>query len=203
MPVDALILRRRAVFRAKLDATTGTAEDLTTAEAAFNAWNASIKPDIPFNRPESQSSSIDTLPGIPGARGAKVSVETEIYGAATVPAWGLLLQACGFGLSSRTYTITTSAINDTTLTVGNWVAGRFYSSAGVKLNWKFGLRNGNPTRSVWDGTGIWIPPTSTALIAPTYPTTLAPRAASCTFTIGGTSYKISSFDFDLGNQLVY
>lgn len=203
MPVDAPLIRRRAVFGAKAEATTGTAESLTTAEAAFNAWNVSIKPDIALTRREGQGSSLDTLPGVPGARGARINVETEIYGAATVPAWGLLLQASGFGLSSRTYTITSSAINDTTLTVGNWIAGRFYSAVGVVLNWAFSMRSGQVVRSTWTGTGAWVPPTSTALIAPTYPTTLPPRAASATFTIGGQSYKISSLDFDLGNQIVY
>lgn len=198
------MLRRTSVFGAKSEVTTGTAETLTAAEAAFNIWNASIEPDIAFNRREGQGTSLDTLPGIPGARGARISFETEIYGAATVPSWGLFLQAAGFALASRTYTITTPTINDVTLTCGHWMSGsRFKSAAGVKLNWKFSLRSGNPVRSTWEGTGLWIAPTTAAMVAPTYPTTLAPRAASATFTIGGTSYKISSLDFDLGNVITY
>lgn len=203
MPVDAPLLRRRSIFGAKTEATTGTAESLTAAEAAFNFFNASIKPDIPFNRREGQGSSIDTIPGIPGPRGAKISCQTEIYGAASVPAWGLLLQACGFTLSSRTYTITSANINDTTLTMGHWIAGRFYSAFGCKLNWKLSGRSGGVAMSTWEGTGIWAAPTSVALPTPTYPTTLPPRVASCVLTIGAAAYKISNFDFDLGNEIVY
>jgi hypothetical protein len=203
MAVDIPLLRRRRVFAAKVETTTGTAISLSGTDGAFNAFEPEITPDIPFNRREGQGASIDPITGVPGARGAKVKLMTDAYGAATVPSWGVLLQAAGALLTSRTYTFPTANINDTTLTMGFYQDGWLFQAAGCKLNWNLKGQNGQPAISTWEGTGLWQPPTAVALIAPTYPTTIPPRVASMTLTIGGNTYKVSDFELDLGNEVVY
>ena len=48
------LLRRRRVFAAKVEATVGTAESLTGAEAAFNAEDFVIQPNIAMTRRQGQ-----------------------------------------------------------------------------------------------------------------------------------------------------
>lgn len=202
MAVDIPLLRRRRVFAAKLEATTGTAESLTSAEGAFNAFDPSITPDIAFNAREGQGANIDPITGVPGARGANITLQTDVYGAATVPAWGLLLQAAGALLTSRTYTFPTANINDSTLTLGFYEDGWLFQAAGAKLNMKMSGRAGSHSMIEWTGTGLWQAPTAVSLIAPTYPTTIPPRGLAA-FTIGGTAEKIADWELDLGNVIVY
>lgn len=203
MAVDVPLLRHRSVTALKVETTTGTPISLSASDAAFNIFNAEITPDIPFNRREGQGGSLDPIPGVAGSRGAKVKFETEIYGAATVPAWGDCLLAAGFTLSSRTYTISTTNINTTTLTMGFYKDGRFLSASGVKLNWNLKGQSGGVAMSTWEGTGLWVAPSAVALLTPSYPTTAPPRVASCTLTIGAVTYKISNFEIDMGNEIVY
>lgn len=203
MAVDTPLLRRRRVFAAKVETTTGTAIALGASDGTFNAFDPEITADIPFNRREGQGASLDPLTGIAGARGAKVKVMVEANGATAVPAWGTLLLAAGGSLSSRTYTFPTSAINTTTLTMGFYEDGWLRQAAGCKLNWNLKGENGKPAMCTFEGTGLWQPPTAVALIAPTYETTLPPRVASMTLTIGAVAYKVADFELDLGNEIVY
>lgn len=202
MAVDIPLLTRRRVFAAEIETTTGSPTALAAGDAAFNAFNPSIEPDIAFNRREGQGVSVDPIVGIPGARGANVSVETDVYGAATVPSWGTLLLGAGATLSSRTYSFTTTTMNDATLTMGFYQDGRLRQASGCKLNMRMSQRAGNHAMCAWTGTGLWQPTTAVALLAPTYPTTKPPRGAA-TLTIGGVAFKISNWELDLGNEIQY
>jgi hypothetical protein len=201
--IDTPLLERQEVWAAKLETSTGVPIALTAADGAFNVFDPSIEPDIAFGRRQGQGASIDPIAGVPGARGANVSLKTEAYGAATVPAWGILLLAAGATLTGRTYNFTTATMNDATLTTGYYQSGALLQASGVTLNWKLRGQNGQVIMSEWDGKGLWQPPTSVALIAPTYPTTAPLRAAGMTFTVGTVPYKFDTFELDLGNNVVY
>lgn len=205
MAVDVPLLRRRRVWASKIETTTGTPISIGASDGVFNAFDSSITPDISFNRREGQGASIDPITGVPGARGAKIHLMTELTGkgSAGTPPWNDLLLAAGGTLTSQTVNFTTATMNTTTLTCGVYEDGWLMQASGVKFNWNLKGQNGNPAMSTWEGTGLWQVPTAVALIAPSYPTVIAPRVASATLTIASTAYKISNFELDLGNEIVY
>jgi len=48
------LLRRRAVFAAKVESTIGTAESLSGTEGVYNARDFMIQPNVAFTRREGQ-----------------------------------------------------------------------------------------------------------------------------------------------------
>lgn len=203
MPTDVCKLDKEANWAFKVETTTGTPIALAAADGTVNVWEPTLEADVAFLRREGQGTSIDPIAGALGQRGARVGFTCELYGAATVPAYGDALLAAGALLTSRTYSFATPTINTTTLTVGAYQSGAFLSASGVKLNWQLTARTGERGVNRFEGTGLWQPPTSVAQIAPTYVTTVAPRFAASTFTIGGTTEFISDFELNLNNNIVY
>ena len=202
MAVEAPLLTRQRIFAARVETTTGTPETLGAADAAFNAFNHSYRTTIARNRREGQS-SVSQLPQVSGARIGEITVETDLVGSggAGQPAWGALLKAASFVESGGVYSFVTGSASYTTLTAGFYQDGRFKNIAGAAADLVIRGSAGNPVRSFWRIRGSHQPPTAVALITPTYPTTLPPRLASATFTIGGTAYKLGSFELTLGNVL--
>jgi hypothetical protein len=58
------LLRRRAVFAAKVEGTIGTAETITSSEGAFNAYDFDIQPGIAMTRRDGQG-GFNYRPSIP------------------------------------------------------------------------------------------------------------------------------------------
>lgn len=203
MATDVCKLEREQNWALKVETTTGTPIALGASDGTVNVWDPMLDPDIAFLRREGQGTSIDPITGALGARGAKVGFTTELYGSATVPGYGDALLAAGALLTSRTYSFPTPTINTTTLTVGAYQSGWLLSASGVKLNWVLTGKTGERCMNRFEGTGLWQVPTAVSQIAPTYVTTVAPRFASATFTIGGTAELISDFELNLNNNIVY
>ena len=59
------LLKRRRVLAAKVEATSGTAETLTSAEGAFNAYDVMIQPEID-KEPREIQGSFGSLAAVPG-----------------------------------------------------------------------------------------------------------------------------------------
>lgn len=203
MATDVCKLEKEQNWAFKVETTTGTPISLGASDGTVNVWDPMLEPDITFLRREGQGTSIDPITGALGARGAKVGFTCELYGATSTPAYGDALLAAGAALTSRTYNFATPTINTTTLTCGAYQSGWLLSASGVKLNWQLTGKTGERCMNRFEGTGLWQPPTATAQIAPTYVTTVAPRFAGGTFTIGGTAELISDFELNLNNNIVY
>jgi hypothetical protein len=203
MATDVCKLEREANWAFKVETSTGVPISIGASDGTVNVWDPTLEPDIAFLRREGQGTSIDPIVGGLGTRGANIGFTTELYGSATVPGYGDALLAAGALLTSRTYSFATPTINTTTLTVGAYQSGWLLSASGVKLNWVLTGKTGEKCMNRFEGTGLWQPPTATAQIAPTYNTTVAPRFAAATFTIGAVAEIISDFELNLNNNIVY
>lgn len=98
------LLRRRAVFAAKVETTVGTAETITASEGAYNARDFSIQPTVAVTRREGQG-GFNYLAGIPeGMMGTCTIVHDLSYDGTTIPSWAsVLLPACGWVDTAGTF----------------------------------------------------------------------------------------------------
>jgi hypothetical protein len=195
------MLSRQTVFAAKVETTTGTPISLTGTDGVFNAYNAKIKATIPANKRPGQGTSFAQLPQVPGARMGELTVETDLAGPVASTLVSALFTSAGFGNSTGTLTPSSGSASYVTLTAAIYQDGRFKSIAGAVSDLVIRGSSGSPCRCFWKLNGVWQAPTATALITPTYPTTVPPRLAAATFTIGGTSYKLGDFELSLNNVL--
>lgn len=200
------LLKRRRVMAAKVETTIGTAESLTGAEGAYNAYDLMIQATIPVDQREAQG-SFNYLSGVPGARMGKATFKTDMGwdGTATLPTWATVLMAgCGYVNSSGTITPRSEApgSNVKTLTIGGYVDGLFKSIAGSVGNFKIVCPSGKQCLIEWEFTGVWQGPTDVALIAPTYPTALPIRYSTATTTFNSVAMCVQQFTFDAGNEVI-
>lgn len=191
---------------AKVETTIGTAESLTGAEGAYNAYDLMIQATIPVDQREAQG-SFNYLSGVPGARMGKATFKTDMGwdGTATLPTWATVLMAgCGYVNSSGTITPRSEApgSNVKTLTIGGYVDGLFKSIAGSVGNFKIVCPSGKQCLIEWEFTGVWQGPTDVALIAPTYPTALPIRYSTATTTFNSVAMCVQQFTFDAGNEVI-
>lgn len=208
--MTAPLVRKRSVFSAKAEGTPGTAESLTTAEAVFNVYNLKTRPVITVNSRDGQGSSLDNLPGVPGAYGGEMTFETDLIGGATAPKWAsVLFLGCGAKNTAGVLTPESrppevSGSGAATLTLGGYEDGRRKVLKGCMGNARLLNVVNELCRWEFTFTGLWVdPPTDTALIAPTYPTTAPLRFASSGFTMASAAIPpIRSWTFDMGNQVV-
>lgn len=201
----SVLLMRKRVCAAKIEVTPGTPIALANADGNENFFNPQWLGEIPSFMRQGQL-SLSALVSVPGAQSAKVNVRTELYnnGTANMPFWAsVLAPACGFTGSTGTLTLQTG--NTNTITFGHYVAGNLYELAGAQGNLKIvGDKVGEPLKLDWEFTGLFVPPTATALIAPTFPllTGGPPRFAGAIMTLGSVSpFVVSKFELDLGNKV--
>lgn len=204
MAVDAPLLTRQRVFAAKVETTTGTAETLAADDGKFNIFEPEIKPDIEMNEREGQS-ALSPLPGVHGLRSGTYTFKTELTGEGgstpTDSQAQVLWPACGMAYAAGAVTPQTGSSSYTSLTMGHFADGRFYSVAGAVGKVTIKGEAGKPVMCEWEFKGVWQTPGSQAILAPTYPTLIPPRFASATLTIGGTTYKISELEIEIDNTL--
>ncbi len=200
------LLKRKRVFAAKQETTSGTIESLTTAEAAFNAYDVMIQQGIEMEERESQG-SFGQLAAVPGGYQGKATFKTDISwdGTATLPSWAtVLLPACGVVNSSGTMTPKTEVpgSNVKTLTIGCYLDGAYKKLRGCAGTCKFVFPTGKRAYIEWDFTGVWTAPSDTAMLAPTYPTASPLRYANSTTTWDAVSLCLENITFDLGNEVI-
>jgi hypothetical protein len=203
MALDTTLLTRNRVFGVAAETTTGTAAAIDAAACGvFGVLrDINIKPEIPAYERQGQQ-YLSKLKPVPGARKATVTFTSEVFANTGAPAWAtILLPACGMLNTAGTFTpqTATAANPMNTATIGSYEAGRLMSAKGCAGTFKIKGKSGDPLLITWTFTGGWVAPTSTAIpSAITYPTQIPPRFAGATFTVGGTVYRISDFEFDWG-----
>jgi len=97
------MLTRKRQLAAKIEAVEGTAETLAAADAKLLVYNPKVSFDVSMFDRNPARPSFSNIGKTPGKRTAGISYRLELRGsgaAATVPEWGKLLQACGFGVSA-------------------------------------------------------------------------------------------------------
>lgn len=202
------LLRRRSVFAAKVETTVGTAESLTGAEGVFNARDFVIQPNIAVTRREGQG-GFNYLAGIPeGMMGTCTIVHDLAYDGTTVPTWAsVLLPACGWVETTGVFSPVSEGPGGSggvkTLTIGHYKDGKRSLLSGAMGTFTITLETGKVAYITFTFTGKYSSnETDTALIAPTYPTTLPMRFAAGAFTWNSVALCTSSATVDAGNSVI-
>ena len=200
------LLRRKSVLAAKIESTSGTAESLAAADAAFNVFDLTMTPTIAMT-PRPSQGSFSSLPAVPELYGGTCTFRTEIYGtgAGGVPGWAsTFLPACGWTAAGGVFTPKSEApgSNVKTLTIGAYIDGNRMLMRGCAGTFSMTFETGKIAVINWTFTGVWAGQSAVALLAPTYPTALPLRVGNATFSIGAWSPCWQSLTIDAGNTVV-
>jgi len=209
------LFKKKIVIGAKLEATLGTAETITAAEAAFFGWEADIVPTVDkVARP--YPGAFSELAAAMGARMGTATFKVDLHGSGTTdtaPTWAnTLLPACGLVPDSGTITNfilrslapAGSATDDVphTVTIAMYEDGRRKAIYGAMGNVKFVLdKAGVKGYAEFEFMGIWVEPTDATLLAPTMPSIIPPAVRGCTCTVATLGLTTDKIEIDLGNQV--
>lgn len=199
-------LKRKRVLAAKIEATIGTAEALTAAEAAMNIYNPMIQCNTEMEQREGQG-GFGYFSSTPAGRVGVATFRTylEWDGTATEPTWAdTFLPAAGWVKSGQVYTPRSEApgSNVKTLTIGLYEDGLFKSIAGAMGTGVVNLPTGKQAYIDWTFTGVWQEPTDVAILAPTYPTAKPLRFAGGLAEWNDVNLCTEMVTVDLGNTVI-
>jgi len=201
------MLVNREVITAKIE-TTYNVDAAPAAADAILVENVSWSNEgLRMNERNSIRGNIGKLQQIFGGRLMSVSFDVEIKGsgtAGTPPEIGQLLRACGMGetivaLTSVSYSPGSSGHESITLHF--YRDGKRFILTGCRGNVTEQLETGAQGKMSFAFTGHVAPETDTAMIAPTYDSTVPVAVIGAAFSIGAYSAVISSLSFDLSNTL--
>lgn len=202
------LLRRRAVFAAKVETTPGTAETITSSEGAYNARDFSIQPSVAVTRREGQG-GFNYLPGIPeGMMGTCTIVHDLSYNGTDIPTWAsVLLPACGWVDTAGTFSPVSEGPGGSggvkTLTIAHYKDGKRSLLSGAMGTWKVSAPTGKVAFITFTFTGKYSTnETDTTIIAPTYPTTLPLRFSPGVLTFNSVNLCTSNVEVDAGNSVI-
>lgn len=200
------LLRRRAVFAAKVEGTIGTAESLTGAEGVFNARDFTIQPNVTMTRREGQG-GFNYLTSVPeGMTGTCTIVHDLTYNGTDIPTWAsVLLPACGWVDTTGTFSPKSEGpgSNVKTLTIGHYKDGKRSLLTGAMGTWKIVCPTGKVAYIEFTFTGKYSSnETDTAIIAPTYPTASPLRFAQGALTWNSVALCTSTLEVDAGNSVI-
>ncbi len=194
-----MLLTRKRVLAAKVEATPGDAETLAAGQAAFNIFDAVIQPNIDFEERIGQA-AFSPLRGELGARGGQITFRTEM-----VDGWpAVFLPACGWVASGSVYSPCSEGpgTNVKTITIGLYEDGVYKKLYGCMGTAVFVFPAGRVAYVEWTFTGIWAAPSDVGLLAPSYPTGRPPRFANSDITIGSWTPRVAEVRIDLGNTVI-
>lgn len=199
------LLKRKRLLAAKIETTSGTAETLAAADAAFNTYDVMIQQNIEMTTRES-TGGFGTLASVPGGYQGKVTFKTDWAwdGTATEPAWAdTFFPACGVTKSVNTFAPKTEVpgSNVKTLTIGVYIDGMLKRLRGCAGTFKIVCPTGRMVTTEWEFTGIWDTPTDVAILSPTYPTDLPLRYANGVTTWQSYALAVENITFDVGNEI--
>ncbi|UFZ05456.1 phage tail tube protein [Bradyrhizobium ontarionense] len=206
------IFWRKQVLLAKIETTYGTDPTLTGALNAILAKNVTISPmDGSDVSRDLVTPYFGNQPSIPAELHVTINFDTELAGSGTpgtVPAWGVLLRACGCAevitaSTSVTYTPITDNIESAYLKF--WVGGTLHAIKGVRGSVKLTANaQGIPMMS-WSFMGLWVAPAEAAAAVPTLTAFKKPvmvnKTNTPTFNVNSVSLVMRNFSFDLNNQV--
>lgn len=199
------LLKRVRVLAAKIETTSGTAESLSASDAAFNAYDVSIQPNLEF-QPRDLQGSLSQMSGTLGARGGTCTFKIDLTGdgAAGTPAWAsTFFPACAMVVSTGTFSPKSESpgSNVKTITIGVYENGLVKKLRGAAGTFKIMFEAGKKIYLEFTFTGAWVAPADATILAPTYPTVMPIRFAGATWTIGSYTPKVEKMEIDIGNTV--
>lgn len=201
MAVDNPKLAQVRLLAAKVETTTGTAIALSGTDATLIVFDPVMEPDSPMNEREVQA-DLGQLTGTAGAQGGTCTFEVELTGAgaAGVPAWAsTFLPACNWANTTGTFAYARSNV---TLTIALYEDGLVRTLAGARGTFTITGESGKPARVRFEFKGKYKAVLDASILAPTFPTVIAPICAASTITIGGYSPVISKWMVAANNEVI-
>jgi len=202
-----MILGRRTVVAAKVESEEGTAETLTAAEA-FRVSNVGFTPRVEMNKREIVRDSLSKVADLPGIRSAEMSFDVELVGnttGGTAPEWSDLMKAVGFtetlGSGIVTYALSSDPDDFKSLTIGAYTDGVLSRIWGARGTVQTVLQAGKPGILRFTFTGADFDVSDTAILSPTFDTSVPEAFKSATFTMGSDQLQIGSLTLSLNNQI--
>lgn len=194
---------------AKLETTYGTDSAPTAAANAVMALNVSFAPmegqDVTRNL---EMPAMGALPSIPVGVYSTLTFEVELVGSGTLgtaPAWGPLLRMCGAAeVITAGVKVEYNPISD------NHESGSIYFAIDTTKHVMLGCRGTAVITLNAQGipvirftmSGLFTTPANAAKVTPVFTAwktpSVATKANTPTFTIGGAAFVLRSFSFDLG-----
>jgi hypothetical protein len=202
------LLRRRAVFAAKIETTVGTAETITASEGVYNARDFVIQPSVAVTRREGQG-GFNYLPGIPeGMMGTCTIVHDLTYDGTNLPTWAsVLLPACGWVDTAGTFSPVSQGPGGAggvkTITLAHYKDGKRALLSGAMGTFTITAPTGKVAFITFTFTGKYsTDETDTAIIAPTYPTVLPLRFSPGVLTFNSVNLCTATVTVDAGNSVI-
>lgn len=200
------LLRRRAVFAAKVEGTIGTAEALTSAQGVYNARDFVIQPNVAMTRREGQG-GFNYLTSIgEGMTGTCTIVHDLTYNGTDIPTWAsVLLPACGWVEEDSVFSPKSEGPGSDvkTLTIGHYKDGKRSLLSGAMGTWKIVCPTGKVAYIEFTFTGKYSTnETDTNLINPTYPTASPLRFSPGVLTWDSVNLCTSTLEVDAGNSVI-
>lgn len=200
MATDSAKIDVIRLLAAKVETTTGTPIAVTGTDATYIIMNPQMGADQPNNEREAMAGK-GQLASTAGPQSGTFTFEVELTGSGAsgaVPDWATtFLPACDMTNTAGTFAFTN---NVTTLTMVLYEDGLRRSISGAKGNFKIVAGNKKPARVQFEFKGIYQAVTDASILAPTFPTVLAPT--TYVFTVGSFSPICSQVEIDAGNNVV-
>lgn len=200
-----MYLKRKRQLAAKIEGTSGTAESLAAADAAFNVMNLTWTEDIPMNERMAME-SLGQLAAVPGQWAAKVSFDVELAGTGSetpVPDWAsVFLPACGMKLDTATFAFSSVTTDLKTITIGVYEDGVIKMVRGAAGTFTIDAEAGKFGTIHFDFTGVYDGIEDGSNIATVvYPNVVPPRVACSTITVGSVTPIISKISLASNNTV--
>lgn len=203
-----MALINREVILAKIESTYNTDPTPSAANDAVlvegPSWaheNASM-----IERP-SVKTTIGKRQSVFGGTLKSVSFDVELKGsgaAGTAPEIGQLLRACSMDetiVPSTSVTYAPVSSSQESITLYYYEDGVLHIITGARGTCSITLESKGKGMINFTFTGHEVAPTDTALVTPTYDSTVPPPIISVPFSMGGYSSVISSLSMDVGNTI--
>lgn len=207
-----MYLNEISLIAAKVETTEGTAISLANTDAAFWARNVTFTPGQESFERNPRSVYLGHVASLPGKRMATLTFDVDLYGQGTsAPGYAALMQGCGLvgsaGVSTYTYTASSTTSNHKSLTIGCYVNGRLIKMIGARGTVKIAATAGQPNVASFSFQGALVAPSDTSILSqPTYDANsiTPPAFMGAALSFGGlsaTEALIHNYELDLGNVL--
>lgn len=201
------MLKNREVILAKIESTYNTDSVPIGSDAVLVSNLTWANEGLRMNDRAAVRANLGKLKQIYGGRLLKVSFDVEIKGsgtAGTAPEFGPLLRACGIGETvapATSVTYAPASSNHGSCTIYLYRDGKRIILTGCRGNVSGNLDTGAQGKLSFSLTGHVAAETDTAMVTPSYDSTVPVPVLSAGFSVGGYSAVISKLAFDLGNTI--
>lgn len=201
------MLVNREVILAGVESTYNVAESLTGSDAILveaPSWSHEGARMVERNNVKA-SLAMDQRVWAGTLKQVTFEVEMKGSGAAgTAPEMAPLLRGCGLGetvVASTSVTYAPVSTGHESITIMYYSDGIRHTLTGCRGSVSFTLEAGSFGKASFTFTGHEATPTDTALVTPTYDSTVPPPLVNVPFSIGGYSAVITNLAVDLGNTI--